>query len=293
MIWLVGHPGADVDGLATLGAATGAAGAVWFGPAGDWGALGVERVVHVEGDAASAAAALATRLPDAILVGGKDTATVEALARWAVATSSPFTPGCHGVGQENGGIRLAKHGIGGQFLFESTMARGAASFSLRQLEPASRPGTDPDVEALQPGEEPAGSVEDLGEVEGEGEAVDLGAADTVVAGGRGLGSPENFSKVRRLARALGAAVGASRAVVDMGWIPYAHQVGQTGRAVSPKLYVALGISGAVQHRAGMQNSGVIVAVNTDPNAPIFQVCDYGLVADCLEVAEAWAEAKGG
>ena len=108
-------------------------------------------------------------------------------------------------------------------------------------------------------------------------------ADIVVAGGRGLGGPENFALVEELAKALGGAVAATRAVVDAGWHPYSAQVGQTGRTVSPKLYVACGISGAIQHKVGMQNANVIVAINKDANAPIFEFSDLGVVGDLHQV----------
>jgi electron transfer flavoprotein alpha subunit len=118
----------------------------------------------------------------------------------------------------------------------------------------------------------------------ESEGPSIEDAEIIVAGGRGLGAPENFKLAEELAQALGGAVGATRAVVDAGWYPYATQVGQTGKTVSPKLYIALGISGAIQHKVGMQAANVIVAINKDPNAPIFEFSDLGVVGDVHEIA---------
>ena len=166
------------------------------------------------------------------------------------------------------------------------------------LEPTATPGGRAEVEDLAiEVEEWSKRAVMLEQAHAESEGPSIEDADVIVAGGRGLGGSENFRLLEELARALGGAVAATRAVVDAGWYPYATQVGQTGKTVAPRLYIACGISGAVQHKVGMQASGTVVAINKDPNAPIYEYSDLAVVGDLHEIVprltELVRERRGG
>jgi len=159
-----------------------------------------------------------------------------------------------------------------------------ALFRAGSFDAAPTSGGDPEIAEVSPTyAQHSTTVKLVGQDAEESSGPSIEDADVIVAGGRGLGSPDNFTLAEELAKALGGAVGATRAVVDAGWYPYSAQIGQTGKTVSPKLYVALGISGAIQHKVGMQSSGVIVAVNKDANAPIFEFSDLAVVGDVHEI----------
>lgn len=203
---------------------------------------------------------------------------------------------CTALAVEGGRLVAARPVYAGKALQRVTFPQTPALASLRPkaFEPVTRAGAVAAVESLAVGfDESAPRARVLRVTAAAAGKVDLTEAEVIVSGGRGLRGPEHFAVLEALAAALGASVGASRPVVDAGWRPHAEQVGQTGKTVSPRLYVAVGISGAIQHLAGMMSSRCIVAINKDPDAPIFKVADYGIVGDVFEIVPALTEAVKG
>ena len=190
------------------------------------------------------------------------------------------------VSLENGAVHIVHPAYAGKVSSDQVGTAGKVQFVTTRSRAFPSPtvgSTQHDVEIINLRLPDAASAVTVMGFEASKNEVSLSDARIIVSGGRGVGGPEGFGPVRELADVLGAAVGASRATVDAGWIPYAHQVGQTGKTVSPDLYIAVGLSGAIQHQAGMRTSKVIVAINKDPDAPIFKLAQYGIVGDLFKV----------
>ena len=225
----------------------------------------------------------------AATVMGRELAGVVAIDHDGCAASD-------GTGLERtsaGGYRVVRPVYAGKALSTVELEHTPRVVSLRpnQVAPLESPAEDATVETWSPTLTEETLRARVREVEAEGEKkVDLTEAEIIVSGGRGMKGPEHYVILEELAKVIGAVVGASRAAVDAGWRPHGDQVGQTGKTVSPKLYIACGISGAIQHLAGMSSSRCIVAINKDPNAPIFKVADYGIVGDLFEVVPALKDA---
>ena len=289
--------------LLTAARALGEPAAVVVGAAGTANKLadglreyGAEKVYVAESDSTEflspqvgVLAALVERVDPAAVLIAASADGKEIAGRLAVRTGSGWLNDVVALGSADGGAdggAGATHSVfGGAWTTQATANTAHPVITVRQgsVEPVAAAGAGAEEAVEVPAAGRSATVVSREPIT-TGERPDLGEASVVVSGGRGIGSAEQFAVVEALADSLGAAVGASRAAVDSGYYPHQFQVGQTGKTVSPQLYIALGISGAIQHRAGMQTSKTIVAVNKDPDAPIFEIADFGVVGDLFSVA---------
>jgi electron transfer flavoprotein alpha subunit len=256
------------------------------------GEHGAGRVVLIDpGDrlpAGPVAATLADRVsaetPDLILFGQAYTDR-DIAGRLAARLGVGVLSNASDVRLSDGSVVTDHEILGGTQIASARSANGPFIVLIRpkSFTPDPAAGAPPEVETLELPEPGSADARVIGSHLEEREGQQLSDASIVVSGGRGLGSPDAYEMVERLAKLLGAATGATRAIVDSGWVPYAKQVGQTGKTVKPDLYIAVGISGAMQHLVGMKDSKTIIAINKDPDAPIFSIADLGVVGDVHKV----------
>lgn len=206
-------------------------------------------------------------------------------ARVSAKMEAGMASDCTDIRTENGNIIATRPVYAGKAYIDLKVNSPVKIFTLRPnvFKPVKADGVSAEAEKFEVNLDDSDFKAQVKEIIVSSEKLDVTEANIVVSGGRGLKGPENFYLVEDLAKVLGGAAGASRAIVDAGWRPHDDQVGQTGKTVSPSLYIAVGISGAIQHLAGMSSSKCIVAINKDKDAPIFQIADYGIVGDAIEI----------